>query len=76
MLTQRLSTWCALRCKEPLFWRFLAVTSEAAAANQVRKLCGVKSRSAFDTDPEAEQRLHQIIRKPFCKVIEEQGSHV
>jgi hypothetical protein len=72
MSVQRLSTWCALRCKEPLFWRFLAVTSEAAAVDQVRKLCGVKSRSEFDSDPEAEKRLHQIIRIPFINFVQDQ----
>lgn len=65
MAVQRLSQWVALRCKEPLFWRFLKVEDEPAAVHQVRSLCGVKSRSEFDRDPEAEARLHEIIRRPY-----------
>jgi hypothetical protein len=72
MSVQRLSTWCAMRCRESGFQNFLEVTSEAAAVDQVRKLCGVKSRSEFDSDPEAEQRLYQIIRIPFINFIQDQ----
>ena len=70
MATQRLSQWLALRCKEPLFWRFLQVADEQAAVHQVRTLCGVASRSEFDRDPEAAQRFHQLIRKPYITYTE------
>jgi hypothetical protein len=62
---QCLSQWVALRCKDPLFWRFLQVPNEASAIHQVRMLCSVASRAEFDRNPEAEARLHQIIRRPF-----------
>lgn len=65
MPVQRLSTWVALRCKDPLFWRFLKVQDEPTAIDQVRTLCGVASRAEFDRDQEAKARLDQIIRHPF-----------
>jgi hypothetical protein len=75
MTVQRLSQWVALRCKDPLFWRFLQVKDENAAVDQVRTLCGVKSRSEFDRDPAAEARLHQIIRHPFINFTHDQEHH-
>lgn len=65
MNVQRLSTWAALRCREPAFQAFLGVDDEAEAAEKVRQLCGVQSRSEFDRDPEAAARLHELVRKPF-----------
>lgn len=65
MTAQRLSTWVALRCRDAEFQRFLGVADEVAAADQVRRRCGVASRAEFDRDPDAEARLHQIIRRPF-----------
>lgn len=59
-MNQRLSTWCAMRCAEPLFQQFLGVTSKDAAADKVRALCGVKSRAEFDRDAEAAQRFHKM----------------
>lgn len=66
-MTQRLSTWVALRCREAAFQRFLQVKTEAEAITAVRSKCGVQSRREFDTDPAAAQRLHQSIRIPFAK---------
>ncbi|MFM9434547.1 hypothetical protein ACFDR9_001606 [Janthinobacterium sp. CG_23.3] len=65
MTSQRISTWLALRCKEPLFWRFLQVANESDAIVAVRKLCDVTSRREFDRDQEAAKRFHEIIRHPF-----------
>jgi hypothetical protein len=70
MNIQRLSTWIALRCKEPLFWRFLQVKDESSAVHQVRTRCGVASRREFDLDPKAEARLEQIINIPFAAFAE------
>ena len=72
MPIQRLSQWVALRCKDPLFWRFLKVKDEPSAIHQVRTLCDVKSRSEFDWNADAEARLHQIIRKPFIDFTQDQ----
>jgi hypothetical protein len=55
----KLSLQAVMRCKEPLFWRFLnrltvqPVEDETDAAWVVRKLCGVESRSGLNTDPNA-----------------------
>lgn len=68
----RLSAWVALRCKEPLFWRFLQVKDEPSAVHQVRTLCGVQSRAEFDRDPDAKARLDQIIRFPFIDFTHQQ----
>ena len=70
----RLSAWVALRCKEPLFWKFLKVQNEVSAVHRVRTLCGVSSRAEFDRDPSAKARLDELIRFPFMKFTrQEQG---
>jgi hypothetical protein len=55
----KLSLQAVMRCKDPLFWRFLntqtvqPVEDETDAAWVVRQLCGVESRSGLNTDPHA-----------------------
>jgi hypothetical protein len=66
--------WVALRCRDPLFWRFLQVKDEPSAVHVVRTLCEVKSRAEFDRDPEAIARLNQIIRRPFIEFSTTEGS--
>jgi hypothetical protein len=70
MRAQLISNWLALRCKEPKFWAFLKVEDEPSAAQQVRTRCEVKSRREFDTDSEAAERFHSIIRKPYITYLE------
>lgn len=70
-MTQRLSTWLALRCREQLFQHFLGVSDAAAAADKVRALLGVKSRAEVDKDPETAQRFHQQIRRPFSQYLQD-----
>lgn len=72
MPIKRLSTWVALACKNPVFWRFLQVKDEPSAIHTVRTLCGVESRAEFDRDPDAKARLDQIIRFPFIKFTNDQ----
>lgn len=67
---QRLSVWCALRCREPEFQRFLGVSREDEAAEKVRSICGVESRAELDTNAEAAARLHDRIRKPYIEFNE------
>jgi hypothetical protein len=67
MNRQRLSTWVALRCREPLFQRFLGAVSEDEAAEVVRRVCDVQSRGEIDRDPEAAGRFHEYIRIPFLQ---------
>lgn len=71
MATQRLSTWAALRCKEPEFQRFLRVPDEATAAHSVRAICEIKSRSELDSNPEAAKRFHQFVRLAFIEFSKE-----
>lgn len=73
MAVERLSTWCALACKQDLFQRFLGVADEAAAIREVRARCGVKSRAEFDSDPEAKARLDKEIRLPFIEFTHNEG---
>jgi hypothetical protein len=56
----KLSFEAVMRCKEPAFQAFLReneaffnVRDEVTAANAVRMLCGVESRSGLNTDPVA-----------------------
>lgn len=75
------SRWVALRCKEQVFWDFLnsrsfdgirteKVSNEEEAAHLVRNVCGVASRAELDTDAVAEQRYHNLIRKPFSAYMQ------
>jgi hypothetical protein len=73
----RMSAWVALRCKDPLFQRFLGVADEPAAIDAVRTRCGVQSRAEFDRDPAAKARLDEVIRFPFIEFSHHQkDSHV
>ena len=65
MSITRLSTWCALACKQELFQRFMGVADEQSAIDTVRRKCGVESRAEFDKDPAAAARFDEIIRHPF-----------
>jgi hypothetical protein len=49
----KLSLEAALRCREPMFQRYLNVSDENEAAEAVRKACGISSRAGLNTDPEA-----------------------
>jgi hypothetical protein len=55
----KLSLEAVMRCREPLFWKFLntqttqPVENETDAIWAVRVLCGVESRSGLNTDPKA-----------------------
>ena len=48
MPAQRLSTWLALRCREPLFQRFLRGPDDPTAVHSVRAICEVKLRGEID----------------------------
>lgn len=71
-MTQLLSTWVAMRCRETEFQRFLQVKTEAEAVAAVRTRCGVQSRREFDTDTAKARRFHELIRKPFAEHMQSQ----
>jgi hypothetical protein len=74
---------CAF-CRDPLFWRWIyslglgqvgvrsGEFNEAGAKAFILSLCKVESRNELDTNPEAAQRFHQLIRQPFLQWKEEQ----
>lgn len=74
-MPQRLSTWVALRCKEPEFRKWLRVPDEATAAHSVRAICEVKSRSEIDTNPDAQMRFHQFIRLPYAQYLQQPANN-
>lgn len=66
-MAQRISQWLALRCKEPLFQKWLRVPDEATAITNVRAICEVKSRGEIDRCETAQKRFHQFIRLPYMQ---------
>jgi hypothetical protein len=60
----KLSLEAALRCREPLFQRYLGVSNEDEAAEAVRRECGISSRAGLNTDPEA-ARTWRILDAQF-----------
>jgi hypothetical protein len=56
----KLSLEAALRCREPIFQRYLNVSDENEAAEVVRKACGISSRAGLNTDPEAARRWRTL----------------
>jgi predicted metalloenzyme YecM len=49
----KLSLEAVMRCRDPLFQRYLKVSNEDDASETVRLTCGVPSRAGLNTDPEA-----------------------
>ncbi len=72
----RLSQWLALRCQEKQFQQFLRVPDEHTATRVVRALCDVESRAEVDTNPVAQKRCHDLIRKPYLAYTERSTTHV
>lgn len=56
---------------DPKFRAFVASFAECGdvtadeAATFIRRVCKVESRRELATDPDAEQRFHQFLRRPF-----------
>jgi len=72
--------WLAMRCKEPVFWKFLSsefrmpVSSENEAVTVVKTYGGVTSRAEFDTKPDAINRFHEGIRRPFSHFMSSEAA--
>lgn len=70
-----LCEWAVMRCAEAPFQRWAAGHPEApkyrketpaeTAKAAVLHLCGVESRRDLDTDAQAAQALHSLVRKPY-----------
>lgn len=58
-------------CRDPLFhqwangWAEEAIESEGGAKAFILDVCGIDSRNDLDTNPDAAQRFHDLVRKPF-----------
>ena len=79
-----LCEWAVMACKTQTFqrWAFeqpkaLKLTRGLSMEEQARSLilsvCGVSSRKSLDTEPAAAKKLHEFVRKPYVKWLQEQG---
>ena len=59
--------WTVLQCKQQDFQRFLGVDGEQAAARRVKEVCEVESRKQLDSDPDAQARWDERIRRAYLK---------
>lgn len=59
--------WTVLQCKQQDFQQFLGVDGEQAAARRVKEVCEVESRKQLDSDPDAQARWDERIRRAYLK---------
>lgn len=52
-------------CQNPEFLNFIGMDSESVAADHIRDVCGITSRSELDHNQVAANQFHELIRKPF-----------
>lgn len=62
-MTVSLARTAALLCGNPDFQVHIGVTGANAAAEYVRRVCGVSSRRDLDRNAQAAQRFHELRRK-------------
>ncbi len=62
-----LARLAGILCNDPEFQAFLSVSGEEAAADAIRKLCGVTSRAELDHNEAAAAIFHAEIRKPWLE---------
>jgi hypothetical protein len=67
--------WTVLRCKEQDFQRFLGVADEKSAADRVKQLCEVTTRTQLDRDPAAQARWDERIRRAYLKHQQHPTNH-
>ena len=67
-----LSQWLAIRCGEPEFWEFVKAKTNAPAISsaemcdaEVKLYLNILSKKEIDNIKQAEQRFHEMIRKPY-----------
>ncbi|KAA5921341.1 hypothetical protein F1536_23150 [Achromobacter xylosoxidans] len=64
-------SWLAFNlCRNPDFLDWVGLESEEVAADHIRAVCEVGSRSDLDHDVTAAARFHEQIRKPFREWME------
>lgn len=70
-----LGRWAAIRCTEAPFQEWVGHQlkeggiREPEAAQYIRQVCGVESRKEIDTNPEAFDKFHRLIRIPYSKFL-------
>jgi hypothetical protein len=57
--------WLGVHCQNARFMNWLGVENASAAAQRVRELCGVDSRSKIPGNPEAEGKFFSHIFNPY-----------
>ena len=55
-------------CKNPAFQEMLNASDDESAAQIVREVCGIESRSELDHDDAAAEIFHERFRKPFLEM--------
>ena len=62
---QTLAQAAGMLCAQPAFWKHLGVSTAVEAAERMRAMCGVASRSELDTNALAAQKFHDAVRRPY-----------
>jgi hypothetical protein len=59
--------WLAVQlCNNPEFRAYFGIGSTDEAAAYIRRVCHVDSRAELDRDPQAADRFHALVRRPFA----------
>jgi len=67
-----LCTLAARWCKERMFQQWIGVDTEQAAAESIRTICEVKSRSELDRHPMAAFNFNEHFRTPYMEFLKTQ----
>ncbi|WP_025517549.1 hypothetical protein [Bordetella trematum] len=65
-MTQKISQLSGQLCAREDFRAFCGTTTADEAAAYIRRVCRVQSRRELDHNPEARDRFHELVRKPFA----------
>lgn len=75
-----LCKWAAIRCTDPDFQRWMTEVqgwndpgSEEDCAELIRIVCRVKSRVELDTNEQAAELFHSLIRVPYAAWLKKQA---
>ena len=77
-MTRELCIMACVFCRDPAFRNFASqklgggFCSETQAKAFILTQCQITSRNELDTNPEAAQRFHDLVRKPFLEWKEAQ----
>ena len=60
-------------CNDPEFLKWFEATDASDAAEGIRVLCEIESRAELDSNPEAAEKFHRLIRGPYQKHLIARG---